>query len=255
MDFSVIFPGLAFLLGLIASVYLFIEWLRHGRRPRFLLYWAIGLFLMYWFQVPVILTNLGKVIIQSDFNFFFALIFPITFVALVLIYWGALDAIGIRLRPKIKMLFFAWFLFALAFFIQQFIVQEGVIQEYALPLVGNIAFYLPIRMLIILTLAWWLWKSRNKTIYGILGASAIIGESVLGLTRNFLIVKNVLAYPPEFWYVVLAGLDIFFILQTASIILLSMGLFFFHFRQFHGHILKHGEGKQQNNVTRNTQTR
>jgi hypothetical protein len=237
MDFSVIFPGLAFVLGLLVSAYLFIEWLRHNRRPWFLLYWALALFLMYWFQVPVILTNLGKTIVQSDFNFFFAITLPITFVALVFVYWGALNIIGIQVSKKIKLLFLAWFLFALAFFVQQFVVQGGVIQEYSLPLVGNIGFYLPIRLLIIFVLARWLWQASNKTIYGVLGASAIIGESVLGLTRNFLIVKNVLAYPPEFWYVVLAGLDIFFILQTASIILLAIGFFFFHFRQFHDHIL------------------
>ena len=235
MDLSVIFPGVAFVLGLLVSAYLFIEWLRHHRRPWFLLYWALALFLMYWFQVPVILTNLGKTIVQSDFNFFFAITFPITFVALILIYWGTLNIIGVRLKPKIKLLFFAWFLCALAFFVQQFVIQGGVIQGYPLPLVGNIAFYVPIRVLIILTLGWGLWKSRNKTVYGALGASAIIGESLLGLTRNFLVVKNVLAYPPDFWYVVLAGLDIFFILQTASIILLAIGFFLFHLWQFHDH--------------------
>src|SRR3989338_11500205 len=99
MDLSVIFPGVAFVLGLLVSAYLFIEWLRHHRRPWFLLYWALALFLMYWFQVPVILTNLGKTIVQSEFNFFFAITFPITFVALILIYLGVLDAIKFQMRP------------------------------------------------------------------------------------------------------------------------------------------------------------
>ncbi|MCH8244661.1 hypothetical protein IIB97_02125 [Patescibacteria group bacterium] len=129
---------------------------------------------MFWFQVPVILTNLGKTIVQTDFNFFFTITFPISLAALVLIYWGVIDVIGVRLRSKIKLLFFAWFFLALVFFTQQFIVQGGVIQTYALPLIGNIAFYLPIRILIIVTLAWWVWKSSNKTIYGVLGASALI---------------------------------------------------------------------------------
>lgn len=238
MHFSVIFPGLAFVLGLIVSTFLFTEWLHHGRRPWFLFYWGLALFLMYWFQVPVVLTNLGQVIVQSDFNFFFSITLPITFVALILIYWGVLDIAQIRLTRRLTIAFLVWFLFAVAFFAQQFIAQGGVIQTYALPLVGNFGFYLPIRTLIIVTLLWWLWKAHDKTMFGVLGASAVIAESVLGLTRNFLIVKNVLAYPPEFWYIVLAGLDIFFILQTASIILLAVGFVFFHLRQFQGRLFQ-----------------
>ncbi|OGZ61004.1 MAG: hypothetical protein A2919_00700 [Candidatus Spechtbacteria bacterium RIFCSPLOWO2_01_FULL_43_12] len=226
-SFSVLFPGLAFVLGLLASMYLFAEWVRYHRRPHFSLYWALALFLMYWFQVPVILSNLGKTIVQSEFNFFFAITFPITFVALVFIYLGVLDAIKFQMRPITKLLFGAWVISALIFFVQQFIVQDGVIQNHVLPLVGNIAFYGPIRTLIILTLVFWLRNTKNKALYGILGALAIIGESVIGLVRNFLIIKNVIQYPPEFWYIVLSGLDIFFILQTASIILLVAGFTLF----------------------------
>src|SRR3989344_8279351 len=150
-----------------------------------------------------------------------------------MIYLGCLDIIGTRLKRNFKVLFWVWFLLALAFFIQQFIVQEGVIHKYALPLVGNIAFYLPVRLMIIFTMAGWIWKSGPRGIYGFFGALAIISESIIGLYRNFLVVKNVLAYPPEFWYVVLSGLDIFFILQTVSVVLLSLGFLFFHLQRFH----------------------
>src|SRR3989344_7733681 len=237
MDISVIFPGLAFVAGLATSIFLFFEWLRHGRRPRFYLYWAIALFLMFWFQIPVILTNLGRTVEQSDFNFFFALTLPITFVALVFIYRGVLAAIGLRLGSTLKIVFFAWSLLAVLFFSWQFLANEGIIKTYALPLVGNLGFYIPLRAMIIGVLLLWLWKAEGKTRYGVLGALAIIAESVIGLARNFLVVKNVLAYPPEFWYVVLSGLDIFFILQTASVLLLVAGFCLFHFRQFHNHML------------------
>jgi hypothetical protein len=223
-----IFPILALGLGVLVSGYLFIDWIRHGRRSRVFLYWALALFLIYWFQVPVILTSLGRTVTVPDFNVFFALALPITFLALVLIYWGVLDALRIRLTPRAKALFGLWFLSALIFFGYHFIVRGGIIETYALPLAGNVVFYLPIRLLIIATLARWLLRRTSSALYGILGASGVIGESVLGLVRNFLIVKNVLIYPPQLWYLVLSSLEIFFILQTAGIILLVMGFFFFH---------------------------
>lgn len=227
-----VYPALALMLGILLSIYLFAVWLRHpSRRPKFLLFWALALFLMYWFQVPVILTNLGRQATITNFNLFFAITFPITFLALSLIYLGALDVLNLKMRPNSKRLFFLWFLSAIAFFAYQFIVQQGVIQTYTLPLVGNLAFYVPIRILIILTLIGWI-RRGGGSIYGLFGAAGIIGESILGLTRNFLIVKNVLAYPPEFWYVALTNLKIFFILQSTSIILLAIGFFFFH-QEYH----------------------
>src|SRR3989344_9141132 len=135
MDLSVIFPGVAFVLGLLVSAYLFIEWLRHHRRPWFLIYWALALFLMYWFQVPVILTNLGRTTTITAFNFFFAVTFPVTFLALALIFLGVLDALNIQMSRRKKWLFLAWFVSAMAFFAYHFIVRKGVIQTYSLPIV------------------------------------------------------------------------------------------------------------------------
>ncbi len=222
-------PALALALGVLLSVAFFIEWLRQQKFSRhFLLYWALGLFLMYWFQVPAILAKAGKAITVTDFNFFFALSFPITLLALIFFYLGILDILNIRLPRWAKMFFGAWFLAAVFFFGYNFIIQKGIISTYALPLIGNIAIYLPIRTLIIVTLVRWFLKTPRLTLWGILGAAGIAGESVLGLLRNFLIIKNVLIYPPSLWYRVLSDLQIFFILQSLSIIVLVFGFFFFY---------------------------
>lgn len=226
---AIFLPAAALALGILLSGIFFIEWLRHQKfSRRFLLYWALGLFLIYWFQVPAILAKAGKAVTVTDFNFFFALSFPITFLALVFFYLGTIDILGIRLPRWAKITLGAWFLFAIVFFAYNFIIQKGVISTYALPLVGNILIYLPIRTLIILTLVRWFITVPRLTLFGVLGAAGIAGESALGLLRNFLIIKNVLIYPPSQWYRVLSDLDIFFVLQSLSVIVLVFGFYFFY---------------------------
>ena len=95
MNLSGIFlPALALALGVAASVYLVILWWQcrgKSEHAKGLLFWAIGLFLMYWFQIPAVLIGSGKIITVTDFNFFFALTFPITFLALIFLYFGILQ--------------------------------------------------------------------------------------------------------------------------------------------------------------------
>ena len=149
---------------------------------------------MFWFQVPLILTSLGRIVTVTDFNFFFAITLPITFLALILIYAGICDLLGIHFKPRTNKLFIGWFVFAALFFSYYFIVNAGIIKTYALPLGGNIVFYAPLRLLIILTLVKWLVKPGIKTTAGVIGALAVIGESIIGLIRNALVVETVLSH-------------------------------------------------------------
>ncbi|GEM_PF-6302158 len=228
MRLLVLFPLLTLVLSVILSLRLFVDWFKHGRRPWFLLFWSLSLFLMYWFLVPLIFTGLGKVITVTDFNLFFALTLPVTFLALIFVYIGVLEITGAVLKKNTKIILFFYFLLSLLFFAYQFILNDGIIKTYALPLIGNLAFYLPLRILIVSAVIGWLVKPGPKTLNGYLGAFGIIGDGVLGGIRNILIVKNVLAYPPEFWYVVLSGMHSFFYLQIFSIVLIAFGFFFFH---------------------------
>ena len=240
MNAAALFPSFALALGILASVYLLKEWFRHERRWRFLALWAAALFLMYWFQIPAILANLGVVVTVSKFNFFFALTLPVTFLALIFIYLGILDALEINIKKAVKILLGAWFFSAALFFGYNFIASGGVIQTDSVPLAGKLAIYLPLRLLIIATLAWWLWRARPLTLFGVLGAAGVIGESMLGIIRNLLVVKTVLAYPPSFWYIAMTSLQSFFILQTASVILAAVGFYFLHRMYFRAHPTKRG---------------
>lgn len=226
MEFSALLPFTAFILGFIVSIYLFAKWLRHRKRPKFLLFWSVALFLMYWFQVPLILSLLGRKMVITDFNLFFALTLPITFLALVFIYLGLLKNWGIKFGQTSKIIFLFWFLFALIFFVYYFISNEGIIRTYSMPLMGNIGFYVPIRILIICISAKELLSAKSRSAPLVLGTSLVTGESVIGIIRNFLVIRTVLSYPPVFWYIAMNSLKIFFVLQTTSVILLALGFLF-----------------------------
>ncbi|MBI3020071.1 MAG: hypothetical protein HYY60_01980 [Parcubacteria group bacterium] len=183
---GIILPSLALTLGVLASGYFFLWFWRHkdGRHSYSLLSWAFALFLMFWFQVPAILARVGGGITVTDFNLFFTLTFPITFLALLLVYIGILQISGIELGKKQKIALTVWFLAAVIFFAYHFILNKGVIQAYLLPLGGNIVFYAVIRTLIILTMLRLLSRAEMKNIYGFVGAGAIIVEGMLGLARS-----------------------------------------------------------------------
>ena len=183
---------------------------------------------MFWFQVPAILARVGEAVTVTDFNLFFTLTFPITFLALLLVYIGILQISGIELGKKQKVVLWVWFLSAVLFFAYHFILNKGVIQTYLLPLGGNIVFYSVIRTLIILTMLRLLYRAEMRNFYGFVGAGAIIVEGVLGLARNFFIIKQVLTYPPQFWYFAIAESRFFFVTQAFSIIFLVVGFSFLH---------------------------
>ena len=129
---------------------------------------------------------------------------------------------------KSKILFFFWFILAAGFFTYFFIIHKGIINTYALPLVGNILFYIPLRILIIVTVIKLFFRPELQTAYGILGGAFIIGESILGIMRNLFVIKTVLAYPPQFWYIAMTNSQFFLTTQAISIILLVFGFCFLH---------------------------
>lgn len=183
---------------------------------------------MYWFQVPAILTGLGKTITVTGFNLFFTLTFPITFLALAMFYLGILLISGKKLSARKEIFFLVWFAAATLFFAYFFITRGGVIDTYIMPLAGNILLYLPIRLLIIFAAIRLLFHAEIRSVCGIIGVAGVAGESILGLMRNLFVVKTVLVYPSSFWYVALSNSRFFFVTQAASIIFLAVGFYFLH---------------------------
>ncbi|MEK7195543.1 MAG: hypothetical protein AAB655_02520, partial [Patescibacteria group bacterium] len=194
----------------------------------FLPLWALALFMMYWYQVPAAIVGLGHTITVTDFNFFFALTFPVTFLALMLVFVGIIDIFEYKIGKKSKAMLLIWFLSAIAFFSYYFITREGIIDTYLLPLGGNMIFYLPMRALIILVIWKRLSGAANRNLYMTIGSVLIVMESILGIIRNSLVIENILIWPPQFWYAVLSSSKFFFVTQSLSIILFVAGFYLLH---------------------------
>src|SRR3989338_8314432 len=90
LEFYLSLIGLA--IGALGGLYLLAEYFRHGRSSRFLLFWLIGMTLIYWFRVPMILANTGSQFVLRNFDFFLAVSFPVSLAGFILMLWGTQSA-------------------------------------------------------------------------------------------------------------------------------------------------------------------
>lgn len=216
-------------LGVVIGLYLLLEWFRHGRQYKFPLYWAIGLFLFYWFQIPFILANAGVRFTVTDFNLFYALTLPTIFGGLMLIYLGILSILQPPNAKKIKFWLSVWFVACILFFFYYLVIKGGVIDNHSSVFVVNLLFFVPARLLILFALFKWLrLQSWQKTKATILGIVLMISWAVMGIAGNVFAIKRLLAYPPQFWFIALTEFKLMFLLQSVSMLLLIIGFLFVH---------------------------
>ena len=215
-----------FLASLILSTKLFIEWCRHRPRCKFLLAWAIGVLLLYWFQIPLILGNAGIRFTLTDFNLFFSLAFPMTFAGLALIYAG-LRFVSRELDHSAFYLS-AWLVLCLALFAFFSLIKDGVQTDRVSLFVTNLGFFIPIRFLI-LHAAWkWFRQEQAASQRFRFGLSLIMVFAFIGILGNIIAIPRILAYPPQFWYIALTNFRLLFLSQLGSLLALLVGIGLIH---------------------------
>jgi hypothetical protein len=190
-------------LGVAGSMYLFAEWLRHGRRHAFLLFWAAGLALLDWFLIPTVLAGTGEHMVLTDFNPLFSVSFPLTFLGLVLVYVGIRSLMRASLRRATYVSLFIWFLVSLVYF--AFLFRDAqTIHSRASTLAAIALFFLPVQVMNLSAF----WKAYNrKELFAAamskLGIALMIISMVVGVAGSFFAVHDILVYPPAFAVVVL----------------------------------------------------
>lgn len=219
--------GLTF--GLLCSLFLFYEWLKHRREQTFSLLWSIGLTLFYIFLIPFIQVNFGETIVLTDWNNFFISTVPLVFLGWILVYSGITQiksSITGEKSTKLTVFLSLWVLASLIFYYLRFsLVEYGKL----LSIIGILIFFIAIHILILYALWNWFKIERWKKINGLnAGIVFIAGAIIVSVVRYLLILDSLVQFPQAFWFLSVVSLDVVFILRSVIIILLTMGFFLVH---------------------------
>ncbi len=211
--------------GILGGIFFLFDWFRHKRRHPFLLLWAIGFFLLFGFQVPMIKGNEGAELTLTDFNNFFAIMFPLSMLALVLIYAGLESVRGVFSRRK-KWFAFLFIAAATAAFEADFLLNAGVLQNYIFMFATLFIFHAPIEFLIARSA----WRLRNGTEISRAGAAIMAMGGIFGMAQDFLVAYKVWTYPPAFWFTALMQFTLLHTVQILSVLCLLVGAILVHRR-------------------------
>ena len=214
-------------LGIVGSVYLFIEWLYHRRQYRFVLFWSLSLFVHYLFQVPAILANAGVSFTLTDFSVFFAITYPLVFLAYIFIYLGLRSLFPPLSTRRGNIFFSLWFAAFVAIFVAHKLV--GVPVNNVSATIILLLFILPIQFLILRSLVRWFRSGQClNSLISKIGIVVIIAAVLAKMGQALFVFNNILKYPPDFWFVAISSSQTLFISQSLSTLLLLIGFFFVH---------------------------
>ncbi|HEY4518228.1 MAG TPA: hypothetical protein VJG48_01225 [Candidatus Paceibacterota bacterium] len=219
--------------GLLGGLFLLYKYFSHGRNKRPILYFSIAMIGLYLFAIPTIVENAGISIVLTKFNAFFALAFPLNFYARLLIGSAIFILANPALYKKWRHYLFVWAFVAAAYYVYIFWGSGQISSHW--PIVFSISiFYLPVHVLTLALLLYWLRKDRQT-----MGVKALIGIFMLSagvaiaVWRSFLVIQALLAYPPYFWFLAYSSGPLF-ATEIAYALLLLVGFHLIHKRYLDG---------------------
>ncbi len=223
LAFILSFISLAFGIG--SGVFFFLLWKESSYKNGFLLSSAIGIFLMYLFQVPFILANAGVSFVQTRFNFYFLFAFFANFSGLVLLFWAATKVLGSSGRRRIAVALTAWFVFVCLSILNNWF-SYGLLKERLPLLVGAFFIFIPLRLIIFASLIHiWskkLWQTQKTAFWaGILFQTAVL----IHLINYFVSIKKILYYPKNFWFIAIVDDKIILVSGIIASVILVISLF------------------------------
>jgi|SRR3989344_1140053 len=221
------------LYGLLGGAYLFYEWYKHGCNKRPLLYFSLAMIGLYLFEIPTILEYSGIQIVFSRFNSFFALAFPLNFIARVLIASAIFILASPKLYAKWRPYFFGWMLAATVYYVLIFQGQEPLAGRW--PIIISISlFYLPLHVLTMALVAYWLGRDKREMGFVSMAGLVLIAIGVvIAIWRCFLVIQALLNYPPHFWFLAYSS-GALFATEVVYLLCLLIGFFLVHKRYLHG---------------------
>lgn len=201
-----------------------VDWGMHHRGGRTLLYWAIGLLLLHWIQLPVIIARSGVHVFLADMNTFIAFAFPAAFAGLLLVYLGVLECAPVQPSRRLSVWVAVELTVAIGVYTVALFTANVAHSNFVLLLVTNVLLYLPLHVLVFsLVWRWWSAKWRQRRVVTI-GLLLFGGWSVFGIVNHLLVMLKLFAYPQEFWFVAITNYQLLYALEMARVPLLILGL-------------------------------
>lgn len=142
---------------------------------------STGLLLLYIFQIPNILVNLGGIINLSDWTEFFTLTVPLAFLGWVLVYLGVIKmrfSDGKQISARSLFFFYLWILASFIFYSFRF--SSDTVGKL-LSLIGIWVFFIAINALILSVL--WRWFKKER----LAGIIVMAGAIILSIARYLII--------------------------------------------------------------------
>lgn len=231
LSLSTLLVTLIFLIGIFFSLILFVFWLANSRKDSFALYWGLGFLLWNWSQIPTMLSLSGESVVLTDFNLFFAITIPLSFLARIFIHFGLRSVLGYKNTRKVVLQFLAWFVAFILYYIYFFVVSghassEAVFYEMVL-------FFIPMSLL---SMYWIIREYRKNTAYDdvkktafiffILFTIAVIANYVYFIFASYI-------YPIELFHVLVRASYPYLAARLASMVLLFINfILFFRLARF-----------------------
>ena len=227
MSFS---PNFFLSLGAVATavlggIYFLKEWRMH-RGLKTALFWAMGFFGIFLFQVPTILFNARVDFALSRFGLFFSLALPVSFLSLICVYCGIVSLTR-NIRKIEYVMFGLWLAACLAFF-NYYFYQHQAFTTHA-PLYAMILiFFLPIHLANLWALSAFHATNRfEKDARYDLGIIALLLGGACGIARNMLFLYGFESHAPQFWFLALQPESLFWFQMLGTAFFL-FGFYFIH---------------------------
>jgi hypothetical protein len=202
-----------------------------GGRPEISIYilWSLGLLALSVFQLPFLLANAGAWFTVTTFNVFYAVTAPLAILGLLFIYIGLLAVAPIKNPRRINMALGLWFLASVAFIACVFWAEGGYFTNHVIQVLPPLLFFLPLQLLIFVALCRLLkrpgWSQDPWRVAGVITQLVAVG---LSLALAAVAIREVLSYPPQFWFAAMCCYDPIYLLEGGTVLLLLIGFLLVH---------------------------
>ncbi len=118
---------------------------------------------------------------------------------------------------------------ALLVYLASLFTSSEAQSNFVLVIVTNLLFFIPMRLLILLSAWQWHQQLDSKVRIGHFGLLFLMGWALAGILNHALLLPRLLAYPQQFWFVAYVNYQLLYFVEVISIPMLLLDLLLLRF--------------------------